>query len=177
MAVDPFALLGVEPRFDLDLEALEQRYREVSRQVHPDRFARAGAAERRQALGRAVDVNAAWRTLRDPLGRASAVLARLGVAVDERQPASQAMLMDFLELREELADARHDEAAVRRLEATVREREAAASARLAAALDRLVGGHDRAALAAPALDALGELRYVRRFLDEVRAIDEERESQ
>lgn len=175
MSVDPFSVLGVEPRFDLDLDALERRYREVSRQVHPDRFAQAGAAERRRALGRAVDVNAAWRTLRDPLARAEALLAKLGVASNERAPVSQALLMDFLELREELAEARADAAAVRRLEATVREREAGATTRLREALDRLAAPTDPA-LVAPALEALGELRYVRRFLDEVRAIDEEREN-
>ena len=32
----PFALLGLEPAFDLDVTALERTHRELSRALHPD---------------------------------------------------------------------------------------------------------------------------------------------
>jgi len=38
---DPFAMLGVERRFDLDLKVLEKTHRELSRALHPDKFAQA----------------------------------------------------------------------------------------------------------------------------------------
>ncbi len=70
MSADPFDTLGVEPRFDLDLAALERRHRDLSRALHPDRYAGAPAAERRLALGRAIDANEALRVLKDPIRRA-----------------------------------------------------------------------------------------------------------
>ncbi|MCU0654067.1 MAG: Fe-S protein assembly co-chaperone HscB [Polyangiaceae bacterium] len=179
MALDPFALLGIPPRFDLDIEATERRFRELSRVVHPDRFAGAGAHERRQALGRSIDLNDAWRKLRDPISRAEALLRAQGVEVSEAsQPrASQALLLDFMELREQLAETRasRDVAAARLLAAEVQGREGAVLRRLSEGFTRLAEASpaERGPLAASLLEGVGELRYVRRFLDEVRAIEED----
>ena len=65
---DPFDTLGLEPRFELDLSALEARQRELSRALHPDRHAGAGAAGRRQALSRAIEDYRKKRAARDALG-------------------------------------------------------------------------------------------------------------
>ena len=77
---DPFQTLGVDARFDLDLGAVEKRHRDLSRALHPDRYADASATERRMSLSRAIEVNEAWRALRDPVRRAEALLTRAGVA-------------------------------------------------------------------------------------------------
>ena len=69
-SADHFQVLGVERRFALDREALERRYKELTRVLHPDRFARADARARRASLARSVQLNEAWRTLRS---RSSAV--------------------------------------------------------------------------------------------------------
>ena len=105
---DPFALLGVERRFDLDLKVLEKTHRELSRALHPDKFAQAGASERRAVLEKAASVNEAWRTVRDPIKRAEALfqLAGLKVGEDNEPKASTSFLMEVLEEREALADAR-----------------------------------------------------------------------
>lgn len=179
---DPFDTLGTAPRFDLDLSALEQRHRDLSRALHPDRYASAPAAERRLALGHAIEVNEAWRTLRDPVRRAEALLRRAGVPVGEtaEPKASQELLIDFLEAREELADAARGKqlARVARLGDAMRVRQQRVEARLVAAFAAAgvgTGGdaapdRDKLALAVP---LLGELRYVRRFLEEVAAIEED----
>ena len=171
---DPFDILGVEPRFDLDLRALEQRHRDLSRALHPDRYAGAPAAERRLSLGRAIEVNDAWRVLRDPLRRAEALLRRAGVDTGEEagQKAPQAFLMEVLEAREDLSDAakRRDGARVARLGEAMRARERAALSSLGAALD---GAGDVPQKVKAALPLLGELRYLRRYLDEVGAIEED----
>gem|GEM_PF-894 len=176
MSLDPFATLGLDPAFDLDLGAAERRFRELSRVVHPDRFAGAASGERRRALGKAVDVNEAWRKLRDPIARAEALLRRRGVEVNEgSQPrASQALLIDFMELREQLAEARErrERAVIGALADAVKSREEAALARLREGFARLTDG-DPQGQGPALLSALGELRYVRRFLDEVRAIEED----
>ncbi len=168
---DPFQTLGVEPRFDLDPDALAQRHRDLSRALHPDRYASAPAAERRLALGRAIEVNDAFRVLKDPVRRAEALLRRAGVPVGETaEPRpSQALLMDMMERREELADARRskDLAVVHKLAESVRGRERVVLGLLGQTL-----AADASAIST-ALPHLGELRYLRRFLDEVSAIEED----
>ncbi len=48
---NPFDVLGLPHRFDLDPAEIESRYRDLQRAVHPDRHAREAPAERRAALG------------------------------------------------------------------------------------------------------------------------------
>ena len=166
--MDPFETLGVEPVFGLDVALLEQRHRDLSRALHPDRHASSGAAERRMALGRAIEVNEAFRVLKDPLRRAEALLALRGVQSGEGKepPASPALLMEVMERREALADVRQtkNQAALGRLIAEVRSE----AARVEAAL----GSEFASAAGNPAemLKRIGELRYYRRFLDEAASI-------
>ncbi|MBK9264711.1 MAG: Fe-S protein assembly co-chaperone HscB [Polyangiaceae bacterium] len=168
---DPFETMGVEPRFDIDPDKLAERHRDLSRALHPDRYAGAPAAERRLALGRAIEVNDAYRVLKDPVRRAEALLRRAGVPVGEtaEPKPSQALLMEMMEQREELADARRskDLGAVHKLALAVRERERDVLAKLGRAL--AADGSEVSA----ALPHLGELRYLRRFLEEVSAIEED----
>jgi len=171
---DPFEILGMEPRFDLDLRALEQRHRDLSRALHPDRYAGAPSAERRLALSRAIDVNEALRVLKDPIRRAEALLARAGAAVTETggPKPTPSFLMEVMELREELAEAGRalDLGRVGKLAAAMRGRQEDVERRLGAALDEGRGDPQKITAAVP---VLGELRYIRRFLDEVSAIEEE----
>jgi molecular chaperone HscB len=168
MTLDPFETLGVEPAFSLDVAVLEQRHRDLSRALHPDRHASSGASERRMALGRAIEVNEAFRILKDPVRRAEALLARRGIASGEGKepPASPALLMEVMERREALAEIRHskDEAALARVIVEVREIEQRTQAALGSefAFER--------PNPAEILKRIGELRYYRRFLDEAAAI-------
>lgn len=168
---DPFEILGLMPTFELDPSQVEQKHRELSRALHPDRYVGRPASERQRALGRAIEVNQAFRALKDPIRRAEALLARLGHAVSESEgPRSEAdFLMEVMEQREALGDARRqrDLPKVRALTAAVRTREARVTGELAAAF------------AAEAPDfvqissLLGELRYHQRFLNEAGAIEDD----
>jgi len=166
--VNPFETLGVEPVFSLDLAVLEQRHRDLSRALHPDRHAGAGAAERRMALGRAIEVNEAFRILKDPVRRAEALLAVRGVQSGEGKepPASPALLMEVMERREALAEVRQSksETALTRLIAEV----SAEAARVQGALSDEFASPS--ANSAEILKRIGELRYYRRFLDEAASI-------
>jgi molecular chaperone HscB len=168
--MDPFATLGIPRSFEIDLGAVEKRHRELSRALHPDRYASAAPSERRAALSKAVEVNEAWRTVRDPIRRAEALFALAGVAVGEdREPKpSPALLMDAMELREALAEAKakRDVAAIERLAADV-------DARRRAAEDRLRTGFASGRDVASLVPLLGELRFHARFLDEVSAIEDQ----
>ena len=170
---DPFTTLGAPRRFDLDLAALEKTHRELSRALHPDKFAQASASERRAALEKAAAVNEAYRALRDPIARAEALFRAAGVEVGEKHEpkASPTFLMEVLEQREALAEAR----AAKDMDKVHALGEAMA-ARARAAEVKLTQGFacepDRAAVGR-LLPLLGELRFYRRFLDEVSAIEDE----
>ena len=103
-----FELFGLQPAFTLDHEALERAYREIQSRVHPDRFAHAGDAERRASLQWTTRVNEAFRTLKNPVQRASHILALHGVdvAFETNTAMPEAFLMQQLELREALDNAR-----------------------------------------------------------------------
>lgn len=165
----------MERRFDLDVSALEKTHRELSRALHPDKFAQAGASERRAALEKAASVNEAWRVLRDPIRRAEALFRLAGVAVGEdNEPKSSPMfLMEVMEEREALAEARaaKDMAKVRKIGEAMKARLRGAEAKLA---DGFAKKPDAAALER-LLPLLGELRFYKRFLDEVDVIEEENE--
>jgi molecular chaperone HscB len=179
--MDPFATLGIARAFDVDLAAVEKVHRELSRALHPDRYIGAPPSERRASLAKAVEVNEAWRIVRDPVRRADALLALSGVRHGEGDGAAgnggngsegahkpdPAFLMDMLEQREALAEAKQskDLEAVRRLAAAIEERARAVERALTAGFargeaSRLVG-------------KVGELKFYRRFLDEVSAIEDE----
>jgi molecular chaperone HscB len=165
--MDPFVTLGLERRFDLDLKAVEKRHRELSRVLHPDKFAQEGGTERRIALGHAADVNEAWRIVRDPIRRAEALFTLAGIAVGETNEPKpgQAFLMQMLEERETLEEAKlaRDAAKVRALKDEIEKREEAAESALAEGFAR----------GTPDVTKLGELRFYRRFLEEVALIEEE----
>src|SRR6185312_15300702 len=102
-----FELFGLPPSYGMDEEILEKAYREIQARVHPDRFAHAGDAERRASLQWTTRVNEAYRTLRNPVSRASHLLALNGVDVafetNTAMPAE--FLMEQMELREALEGA------------------------------------------------------------------------
>ncbi len=107
---DYFSLLGLPREFDVDPADLERRFRELSRSLHPDRFARAEARERRLSLERATRLNDAYRYLRDWRQRAAYLLKLAGTDVfaEGRTLADPAFLEEQLEWREAIALATSD---------------------------------------------------------------------
>lgn len=73
------------PRLSLDLDDLQRRFYLRSRQLHPDRFARASAAEQQAALEASSILNDAYRTLRDPVRRAEYFLKHHGFDIGEQR--------------------------------------------------------------------------------------------
>jgi molecular chaperone HscB len=158
-AVDPFAALGVEPRFDLAADELESRFRELSRKLHPDRFAKAPANERMLSLQAATTLNDSYRKLKQPLRRAEALLARGGMAIAETDKVGPEFLMEMMELGEAIHDARDagDANALAGATGVVRGKRDAAMTALA---DRLAAGD-----LAEAKEQLIAIRYFDRLLE------------
>jgi molecular chaperone HscB len=89
-----FELFRLPARFSIDPAALEARYHELQREVHPDRFAAAPDAERRVSMQLATRVNEAYQTLKSPLRRAVYILQLRGV--DPELETNTAMRSEFL---------------------------------------------------------------------------------
>lgn len=144
-----FQLFGLPQRFAIDGDTLDRAWRAVAAEVHPDRFAHAGEAEKRVALMMSTRVNEAYRTLRAPLARARYLLSLAGV--DTQEDTNTSMPMDFLmqqmEWREaiESATARRDAAALETLSQTLARTARALEDELEQALDR-DGDHAGAAV-------------------------------
>jgi molecular chaperone HscB len=176
---DHFTVLGLERRYDLARAAVDERQRELSRLVHPDRYATASASERRHSLLWATAVNDAAKVLRDPVRRAEYLLKLQGVDVGAEQAGRQqvdpAFLMEIMELREALhvACTRRDDARVAAMGADMGRRRAALLAEIEAGFAALRDGNDP-----DGVHALGRklavMRYVTRFLDEIAAHEEAR---
>jgi molecular chaperone HscB len=107
---DFFSFLGVPRKLNLDGSVLEERFRTLSRQFHPDYFYNATPAERRASLERSSYLNDAYRTLKQPAGRIEYLLKLEGLAPDNPTEASRkvppALLEEVFALNEELDEIR-----------------------------------------------------------------------
>ncbi|MGH9346782.1 MAG: Fe-S protein assembly co-chaperone HscB [Vicinamibacterales bacterium] len=107
---DYFAFLGLPRRLNIDMPLLEQRFRELSRQYHPDYFYNAPPKERLAALERSSHLNDAYRTLRSPVSRIEYLLGLEGLAVTrpgEGAPkVPPSLLEEVFALNEELDEIR-----------------------------------------------------------------------
>jgi len=107
---DYYSLFDLPREFTIDHGELERRFRERSRQLHPDRFARAEPKERRLSLERATRLNDAHRVLKDWRLRANYLLKLAGQDVfgEGKTFHDPEFLEEQLEWREALALARAD---------------------------------------------------------------------
>jgi len=103
---DYFAFIGVPRRLNLDAADLEQRFRTLSRQFHPDFFYNATPAERRASLERSSYLNDAYRTLRNPIARAEYLLGLEGFSPRAQDSVPATMLEEVFSLNEELDEVR-----------------------------------------------------------------------
>jgi len=107
---DYFAFLGVPRKLNLEPVELERRFRELSRQFHPDYFYNAAPAERRASLERSSYLNDAYRALKNPVTRVEYLLSLEGMGIAGPQEASKAvppaLLEEVFALNEELDEIR-----------------------------------------------------------------------
>ncbi|HZV97817.1 MAG TPA: Fe-S protein assembly co-chaperone HscB [Methylophilaceae bacterium] len=105
-----FELFSLPVQYAINMEALDQNYRKLQSEVHPDRFAAAPSTDRMRSLQLATLANEAYRTLKNPTARARYLLHINGI--DTQEESNTAMPPDFLmmqmEWREAIDDARAD---------------------------------------------------------------------
>ena len=107
---DYFSFLELPRKLNIDTADLEQRFRALSRQFHPDYFYNAPPAERRASLERSSYLNDAYRTLRQPIARVEYLLQLVGLAPNSPEEAGKqvppALLEEVFALNEELDEVR-----------------------------------------------------------------------
>ncbi|MEO6119873.1 MAG: Fe-S protein assembly co-chaperone HscB [Terriglobales bacterium] len=85
---DYFSVFGLERKLNLDEAALQRDFYRLSREFHPDKFARASAADQQGAMEKSSQLNDAYRILKDPISRTQYLLELEGVKLEEQSSAA-----------------------------------------------------------------------------------------
>lgn len=104
---DDFELMGLPRQFALDRALLDERWKALQKQAHPDRFAGEGGVAQRVAMQWSVRINEAYQRLKQPLKRAAYLCELYGAPVraEDNTAMPTAFLMQQMEWREALDDA------------------------------------------------------------------------
>jgi molecular chaperone HscB len=103
-----FELFELPLGYALDRVQLDERWKGLQREVHPDRHAAADAQTQRQAMQWSVRINEAYQRLKDPLKRAAYLCELNGAPVQAENNTAMpaAFLMQQMQWREDLEEAR-----------------------------------------------------------------------
>ncbi|MDF0534245.1 co-chaperone HscB [Shewanella sp. A32] len=103
-----FELFEIPQNFDVDVAELAERYRELQKAVHPDKFANASEQQKLLAISKTAQVNDAFQTLKDPIRRAEHMLSLRGIDINNESTTMKdtGFLMQQMEWREALEDLR-----------------------------------------------------------------------
>jgi molecular chaperone HscB len=168
-----FELFGLPVQFAVDGPALEDAYRRLQGEVHPDRFAHLSDAEKRASMQWSTHVNEAYHVLCKPAMRARYLLSLAGLdAAEESNTAmSREFLMKQMEWHEAISEAKEarDSDALSALEHDLRGELVAA--------ERDLGRHiDVDRNLSDAAGALRRLKFMQKLLGEIHAAYEAIES-
>ncbi len=172
--LDCFAALGLPPKLTIDLPALERLYHDLSRRVHPDRFASANSKVRSASLRATALLTRSYRTLKDPVARGLCWLELKGqkLADNNKQVPSDLaeLVFDVQEQLAELTAERSDQ-----LEATVSARREEVDQAMSDAFENLArnfaasdaGGGEEQKLIADLKTILSRIAYLRTLLRDI----------
>jgi molecular chaperone HscB len=107
---DYFTFFGLPRKLTIDPQALERRFRDLSRKFHPDYYYNASSTERLASLERSSYLNDAYRALRNPAARIEHLLAIEGLPSVKSEEGSAkvppGLLEEVFALNEELDEIR-----------------------------------------------------------------------
>lgn len=103
-----FELFDLTQKFSQDLAAIDDRWKQLQKQAHPDKFVFQGALSQRVAMQWSVRINEAYQRLKDPLKRASYLCELNGAPVNavNNTAMTASFLMQQIEWREALDEAK-----------------------------------------------------------------------
>jgi molecular chaperone HscB len=158
-----FELFGLPEQFAQSSAAIDARWKELQREVHPDKFAAQGPAAQRVAMQWSVRVNEAYKRLRDPLQRAAYLCERRGAPINAESNTAMpgAFLIEQMAWREALEEAQ-GEGDLEQVTADLAQARAGTLGRIEALLD--ASGD-----AAAAAQQVRALMFIERFAHDVEA--------
>lgn len=164
---DPFAVLGLERRFDLDAAAVDRAYLERSAASHPDMAAQHAMADMGSEDDEQIaELNRARQVLGDPEQRA-VVLWKLWGGVESKDMPAE-FLMEMMEVREEIERAAGDKAAGAKWELWAADRRGEHQRNVGAQFAKLVpGASANAAILKQIKMELNAWRYVERLIEQL----------
>ncbi len=142
-----FELFGLSQQFVQERATLDERWKALQREAHPDKFAAQGAAAQRLAMQWSVRINEAYERLKDPLKRAAYLCELGGAPINAHSNTAMpgAFLMQQMQWREALDEA----GSVPELEALQHNVDAARAEQLNLCGDLLDNKHDVQAAVGP----------------------------
>jgi molecular chaperone HscB len=170
--MDYYRVLGIEPKLQLNLNELQQLFYGRSRELHPDRFARAEASVRDAALEESSLLNDAYRTLRDPVRRAEYFLKHKGFDIGEQgtKDVPPELLEEVFELNMALEELKAGDESARPQLTQARDQFAALLAQSDIELEQMFAAHDAAAgeqVLKQIRGLLNRRRYIQNLLRDV----------
>ena len=107
-STDYFALFEMPRKLWIEMNALEQKFLQLSWKLHPDNFVNATDTERELSLKRSSELNDAHRVLRDPVARVEYLLGleNMRKEGEHKQQAPPELLEEVFELNESLDELR-----------------------------------------------------------------------
>lgn len=167
LSQDYFTFFGLERKLSLDTRDLQTRFYALSRQFHPDRFARQNATNQQYALDATALLNDAYRVLKDPVQRAEYLLSQEGFDIGEQRSndVPPELLEEVFELNmllEETPERTELEASRRRFQTML----TAADSELLAQFSKYDASADRSTLQA-IRGTLNRRRYIQNLVRDV----------
>lgn len=167
-----FDLFNLEPAFDIDTALLAERYRELQRAVHPDKFANDTEQQKMLSVQRTAQINDGYQTLKNPLRRAEHMLSLRGIELSHETTTLKdgAFLMQQMEWREALEDIQHSQQPqdlIDELYDSFSQYESSLSIQLAT----LLASNDQAD-ALLAADQIRKLKFMAKLQDELSRIED-----
>ena len=105
-----FELFNLPEKFQIDSVRLQENYRSIQKEIHPDRFATSTENEKVQSMIKSTQVNDAYQTLKSPTKRAKYILS-LHKSV-EKITLPPDFLMQQMEWEEHLEDIEKNKSAL-----------------------------------------------------------------
>jgi molecular chaperone HscB len=84
-----FDMFSLPRKLTIDTAALERDFYKLSRQLHPDLYARKSAEEQAWSLRQSSLLNDAYRTLKDPVARTAYLLKLEGISMEDEHTENQ----------------------------------------------------------------------------------------
>ncbi len=112
-SADYFSVFELPRKLWVEMNALEQKFLQLSWKLHPDNFVNATEEEQELSLKRSSELNDAYRTLKDPVARVEYLLAIEGERKEgeKKQQAPPELLEEVFELNESLDELREAKSA------------------------------------------------------------------